>query len=211
MQSLLARPQRVGAVLDAIEKRQLTAADVPSARRALLLRHPDPQVRARAASLLGAATGPRKEALARYQKALDLPADPARGRLVFGRSCSNCHRLGNEGHAVGPDLEAVRHQAPAQILISILDPNREVSPNYLEYVVSTRDGRTTSGVIVAETVTGVTLRRAGGVEETVLRRDIEEMAGTDRSLMPEGLEQSVGMQEMADLLAFLLGKRPEAK
>src|SRR5439155_12984698 len=108
--------QRVGAVLDAIEKRQLTAADVPSARKALLLRHPDPKVRSRAAALLGAATGPRKEALARYQKALDLPADPARGRLVFGRSCSNCHRLGNEGHAVGPDLEAVRHQAPAQIL-----------------------------------------------------------------------------------------------
>jgi putative heme-binding domain-containing protein len=96
-------------------------------------------------------------------------------------------------------------------LTSILDPNREVSPNYLEYIVTTHDGRTTSGVIVAETVTGVTLRRAGGAEETVLRRDIEEMAGTNRSLMPEGLEQSVSVQEMADLLAFLLGKRPGAK
>jgi putative heme-binding domain-containing protein len=211
VQALLARPQRVGAVLDAIEKKQLTAADVPPARKALLLRHQDPKVRARAEALLGAAPGSRKEAIARYQKALNMQADPDRGRLVFGRSCSNCHRLEGEGHAVGPDLEAVRHQAPEQILTSILDPNREVSPNYLEYLVATRDGRTTSGVIVAETVTGVTLRRAGGAEETVLRRDIEEMAGTNRSLMPEGLEQSIGMQEMADLISFLLGKRREAK
>jgi putative heme-binding domain-containing protein len=211
VQALLSRPQRVGAVLDAIEKRQLTPADVPWSRRSQLLRHQDPKVRDRATALLGAAVGPRKEAVAGYRKALDLSGDQARGRVVFGRSCSNCHRLGGEGHEVGPDLEAVRHQAPEQILTSILDPNREVSPNYLEYMVTTRDGRTTSGVIVAETVTGVTLRRAGGAEETVLRRDIEEMAGTNRSLMPEGLEQSVSVQEMADLLAFLLDKRQGAK
>jgi putative membrane-bound dehydrogenase-like protein len=211
VQALLSRPQRVGAVLDAIEKRQITAADVPWARKAQLLRHQDPKIRARATALLGGAAGSRKEAIASYRKALDLPGDAARGRIVFGRTCSNCHRLGGEGHEVGPDLEAVRRQAPEQILTSILDPNREVSPNYLEYMVTTQDGRTTSGVIVAETVTGVTLRRAGGAEETVLRRDIEEMAGTNRSLMPEGLEQSVSVQEMADLLAFLLGKRQEAK
>ncbi|HMF15066.1 MAG TPA: PVC-type heme-binding CxxCH protein [Gemmataceae bacterium] len=211
VQVLLARPERVDAVLDAIEKQQITAADVPSARKALLLKHQNPKVRTRAAALLGAAPGSRKEAIVRYQKALDVEADPARGRLVFGRSCSNCHLLGGEGHAVGPDLETVHHQVPTQVLTSILDPNREVSPNYLEYIVTTRDGRTTSGVIVAETVTGVTLRRAGGTEETVLRRDIEEMAGTNRSLMPEGLEQSISVQEMADLLAFLLGKRPGAK
>jgi putative heme-binding domain-containing protein len=211
VQALLARPRWAGAVLDAIEKHRLTAGDVPPARKALLLRHPDPAVRSRAAALLGAAAGSRKDVIARYQKALDLPADPPRGRLVFGRFCGNCHRLGGEGHDVGPDLEAVRHHAPSQVLTSILDPNREVSPNYLEYLVTTRDGRTTSGVIVAETVTGVTLRRAGGAQETVLRRDIEEMAGTNRSLMPEGLEQSVSVQDMADLLAFLLGPRPGAK
>ena len=199
-----------GAVLDAIEKRQITATDVPWSRKAQLLRHQDPRVRARATALLGAAAGPRKEAIASYQKALDLRGDAARGRMVFGRTCSNCHRLGGEGHEVGPDLEAVRHQAPEQILTSILDPNREVSPNYLEYLVMTSDCRTTSGVIVAETVTGVTLRRAGGAEETILRRDIEEMAGTNRSLMPEGLEQSVSVRDMADLLAFLLRKRGEA-
>jgi putative heme-binding domain-containing protein len=209
VQALLGRPRWVGAVLDAVERRQLAAADVPPARKALLLRHADAAVRARAGALLGAAPRPRSEVIARYEKAFETAGDPARGRLVFGRLCANCHRLGGEGHEVGPDLETVRHHGPAQVLTNILDPNREVSPGYLEYLVTTRDGRTTSGVIAAETVTGVTLRRAGGVQETVLRQDIEEMAGTNRSLMPEGLEQSITVREMADLLAFLLGKGPQ--
>jgi putative heme-binding domain-containing protein len=125
---------------------------------------------------------------------------------VFQKNCAGCHRLGGEGADVGPNLETVRHHAPSQVLTHILDPNREVSPNYLEYLVTTRDGKTTSGVIVAETVTSLTLRRTGGVQETVLRQDIEEMASTNRSLMPDGLEQTVSPQEMADLIAFLLGK-----
>jgi putative heme-binding domain-containing protein len=211
VQALLGRPQWLGALLDALEKRRLTTADVPPARRALLLRHADPAVRTRAATLLGSATGQRKDVVTRYEKSLDLPGDAARGRLVFQRACTNCHRLDGLGQDVGPSLETVRHQAPTQVLTSILDPNREASPNYLEYLVTTRDGRVTSGVIVAETVTGVALRRAGGVQETVLRQDIEEMAGTNRSLMPEGLEQSITTQEMADLLAFLLGPRGERK
>jgi putative membrane-bound dehydrogenase-like protein len=209
VQALLARPQRIGPLLDAIEKRQLSAADVPAARKAVLLRHPDARIRQRATALLGsAAAGPRKEVIARYERALSLPASALRGKLVFQKNCASCHRVGGEGFEVGPSLETVRHHAPSQVLTNILDPNREVSPNYLEYLVTTRDGKTSSGVIVAETVTSLTLKRTGGVQETVLRQNIDDMAGTNRSLMPDGLEQSINVQEMADLLAFLLGKSP---
>jgi putative heme-binding domain-containing protein len=207
VQALLARPQRIGPLLDAIEKRQLSTADVPAARKALLLRHADVKIRARATALFaGVPVGLRSEVIARYQKALSLPASPARGKLVFQKNCAGCHRLGGEGFEVGPSLETIRHHVPSQVLTNILDPNREVSPNYLEYLVTTKDGKTTSGVIVSETVTGLTLRRTGGVEETVLRQNIEEMTSTNRSLMPEGLEQTINPREMADLIAFLLDK-----
>ncbi len=86
----------------------------------------------------------------------------------------------------------------------VLDPNREVSPNYLEYVVLLKNGKTTTGVIAAETPTSVTLRRSEGAQETILRGDIEELSNTGRSIMPEGLEKQISVQEMADLLAFLL-------
>jgi putative membrane-bound dehydrogenase-like protein len=207
VQALLARPQWIGFLLDAIEKKQISSADVPPARKTLLLRHTDDKIRTRATALFaGGPAGPRKEVIARYEKALSLPADIGRGKLVFQKNCASCHRLGGEGFEVGPNLETIRHHAPSQVLTNILDPNREVSPNYLEYLVTTKDGKTASGVIVSETVTGLVLKRNGGVQETVLRQNIEEMSSTNRSLMPEGLEQTINPQEMADLLTFLLGK-----
>jgi putative heme-binding domain-containing protein len=212
VQALLARLQWISFLLEAIEKRQLSAAEVPQARKALLLRHADAKIRARATSLFaGGSAGPRREVIARYEKALSLPIDLMRGKLVFEKNCASCHRLGGEGFAVGPNLETVRHHAPSQILTSILDPNREVSPNYLEYLVTTKDGKTVSGVIVSETVTSLTLKRTGGVQETVLRQNLEEMTSTNRSLMPEGLEQTINPREMADLIAFLLGKYESTK
>jgi putative heme-binding domain-containing protein len=212
VQALLARPQRIGPLLDAIEKRQVSAADVPMARKALLLRHADARIRTRAAALFGGgSTASRREVMARYEKALSLPASSRRGRLVYQKNCASCHRLGGEGFEVGPSLETIRHHAPSQVLLNILDPNREVSPGYLEYLVRARDGKVQSGIIVSETATSLTLKRAGGVEELVLRQDIEETTSTGRSLMPEGWEQTIRPQEMADLIAFLLGQPEGAK
>ncbi len=212
VQALLARPQWIGSLLEAIEKRQVSAADVPQSRKSLLLRHADAKIRQRATALFtNGSPGPRKEVIARYEKALSLPTDPMRGKLVFAKNCASCHRLGGEGFEVGPNLETIRHHAPSQVLSNILAPNREVAPNYLEYLVATKDGKTISGILISETVTGLTLKRSGGVQETVLRQNIEEMTSTNRSLMPDGLEQTITPQEMADLLAFLLGKPESAK
>jgi putative heme-binding domain-containing protein len=178
----------------------------------LLLRHADAAIRRRATALFAnGPAGPRKEVIARYEKALSLPTDPTRGKIVFQKNCASCHRLGGEGFEVGPNLETIRHHALIQVLTNILDPNREVTPNYLEYLVTTKDGKTTSGILVSETISGLTLKRSGGVQEMVLRQNIEEMTSTGRSLMPEGLEQTITPQEMADLLAFLLGKPESAK
>ena len=88
--------------------------------------------------------------------------------------------------------------------MNILDPNREVSPEFLEYTVALDDGRVVTGLVAAETPSGVTLRGREGVEQTILRRNVAEIASTGKSLMPEGLEKTVTPQEMADLIAFLL-------
>jgi putative heme-binding domain-containing protein len=70
-------------------------------------------------------------------------------------------------------------------------------------VVVTADGRTASGLVAEESATSITLRRKEGVQETILRRDVEEFVSTGKSLMPEGLEKTVGAQELADLIAFI--------
>jgi putative heme-binding domain-containing protein len=202
---LLARDARIGPLLDAIAAGTVSIADIPPGRRAILLRHADPSVRSRALAIFTReASGARGEIVKRYRSALALAADPGRGRLVARRVCLNCHSLGGEGNDVGPALETIRHRTPEEVLLHVLDPNREVSPDFYEYVVVLKDGRVITGVIASETPTSLTLRRAGGAGETILRGDIDELRSTGKSIMPEGLEGQVTPQEMADLLAFLL-------
>ena len=91
------------------------------------------------------------------------------------------------------------------LLVDILDPNAAIDANYFNYLVALKDGRTLSGVLAAESATSVTLRRADGQADTILRDDIEAggIVNTNKSLMPEGLEKNLSLQDAADLLKFL--------
>ena len=80
------------------------------------------------------------------------------------------------------------------MLVNILDPNREVAPNFFGYIVETTDNRTLDGLIARESAGRLTLKRAEGVTETVLRRDIATISGSDLSLMPEGLEATITVE-----------------
>jgi putative heme-binding domain-containing protein len=79
-----------------------------------------------------------------------------------------------------------------------------VNPQYLNYVVETKNWETYSGVISSETATSVTLRRAQGLEDTILRANIESIRSAELSLMPEGLELALKQQDLADVIAFLM-------
>ena len=89
------------------------------------------------------------------------------------------------------------------MLYDILDPNRRVDPQFSEYVVVTLDGRILNGLLSGENSESVTLRQPEGREVTVLRSEIEELRSTSKSLMPEGIEKEVSVEQMADILAFL--------
>jgi len=167
--------------------------------------HPNPAVRERARKLFAAsrATAQRAEVVASYQPALDLDGNPADGREHFRRVCSACHRVERIGTAIGADLKAIRNRGMPAIMLNILDPNRDVLPQFVTYLVITNDGRTHTGLIQSESANSITLRRPDNTDVTILRIDIDEMQSTDRSFMPEGLEKQLDMQAMADLLAYL--------
>jgi putative heme-binding domain-containing protein len=202
---LLGRRAWVGSLLDSVQAGTISALLIPPSRRALLLKDRDPAIRARAKASLGGETpAPRARAIRQYKPMLDRPGDPDRGRVVFDRECLACHKLGDRGHAIGPNLASARQKTAEEILVSILDPNREVSPEFFEYTVALEDGRTVAGIVAAETPSAVTLRGREGVEQTILRRNIVEIASVGTSLMPEGLEKIIMPREMADLITFLL-------
>lgn len=203
LDALLTRQPWCDALLAAIERGDVVPQLVPATQQQALVRHRDDAIRARAEKLFNGPSGPRQKVIDRYRPALSEAADKSRGQTVFLRECQACHKLGDRGHAVGPNLALVRNRTPEQLLTHILDPNLEVQPAYLQYVVATTDGATYTGMVAADAGGSLTLRRDNAAEATILKDQIEEFSSTDKSLMPEGFERTISVTEMADLLAYL--------
>jgi putative heme-binding domain-containing protein len=206
-ETLFARPAWIGAFLDAVEQGSVGRGDVDPARLELLKSYPDAAVRQRAAALFAVGLPRRQEVVAAYQPALSRPGDRDRGKALFKTHCSSCHRLDGVGQQVGADLAAIRDRGLDSVLLNILDPNREVKPQYQSYVVLTESGRILTGMIAAETANSLTIKKPDGSEETVLRLQVDALKSTGLSFMPEGLERQIDVAAMADLLAYLNGAR----
>ncbi|MDP6719878.1 MAG: c-type cytochrome, partial [Pirellulaceae bacterium] len=190
-ETLLSRPAWVASFLDAVDGGKVKRGDVDPARVALLKKHPDRAIATRATELFGTSLSNRVEVVARYQPALKMEGDAARGKQVFKKDCSACHRLENVGTAVGADLKAIRNRGMSAVMLNVLDPNREVKPQFLSYVLSTDDGKTITGMIESENANSLTIRRPDGTKVDIQRSAIEELASTGLSFMPEGLEKLV--------------------
>ena len=93
--------------------------------------------------------------------------------------------------------------SPEEVLTHLLDPNRTVDARYRLYQIDTTDGGTLSGIIQNETQNSVTVRQPFGTSQTVPRSQIARIQPLERSLMPEGLEEGLSLQDMADLLQFI--------
>jgi putative heme-binding domain-containing protein len=133
-----------------------------------------------------------------------MKGEASRGREAFKKHCAACHTLQGAGHDIGPNLATMKNRGAEAILLNLLDPNREVNPQYLNYLVRMNDGRQLNGLIAAESASSVTLRRNEGATDTLLRIDIDDLKSSGLSLMPEGLEKQLDPQAVADLIAYLL-------
>jgi len=202
-EALFARPVWAEAFLDAVEQGTVGRADIDPSRLELLKKYPAATVRARAVRIFTAVKPRRQDVVETYQKSLRLTGDPQRGKTVFKEQCSSCHRLEGVGQQVGADLAAIRDRGLDSVLLNVLDPNRDVMPQYQSYVVGTTSGRVLTGMIAAETANSVTIRNPDGGEEIVPRHEIEELRSTGLSFMPEGLEKQIDVPAMADLLAYI--------
>jgi putative heme-binding domain-containing protein len=182
----------------------ITPRLVEPADRGPLLKHRNTEI-ARLAHLIfdQPASRSRAQVIAEYLTAFQPRANASRGAKVFDRECKTCHRVGDRGFALGPDLTGSPSGDSAALLANILDPNASVLPDYVQYLVIDQNGRTYSGIITAETATSLTLQRGEGRRDMILRAQIAEMTDTGVSLMPDGFEKTISKPEMADLIAFL--------
>jgi putative membrane-bound dehydrogenase-like protein len=203
-EAMLRQPDRALFLLAEVAAGRVKPGDIDALRTRQLLSHRRPEVRKRARELLRVnLPGERRAVLAKYGAALKVKGDARRGKAVFAKNCATCHRVAGVGIDVGPDIGDTRTKTAEMLLNDILEPNAAIDANYINYLVTTKGGKVLSGIIATETASSVTLRRAENQTDVVLRRDIETIASTGASLMPEGLEKNISVAEMADLLSFL--------
>ena len=138
-----------------------------------------------------------------YRAALALKGDVGKGTAIFQKTCAACHQLGNVGNAVGPDIAGEAAKPGEVLLTAILDPNDAVEPRYISYMATTTNGIQISGIVASESGGSVTLIANDGKKHEIARVDLDELVSTGKSLMPEGLEKDVNIEQMADLIAFL--------
>jgi putative membrane-bound dehydrogenase-like protein len=195
---------RIPALLDAIQAEKIQPWALGPGRSRQLLYNSDPAIKSKARAVLGEnAMGARKAVFQKYLPAIRSAGNPERGREVFERDCAECHKIGNTGFEVGPDLRSVTTRYKEALLADILLPNQAIETGYEEYLVETTDGRSLSGVLAKETPASLTLRRAKGEEDTVLRSSVKELRSLSVSPMPEDLEKKITVDEMADLIAYI--------
>ena len=124
------------------------------------------------------------------------------GRKHFQRLCASCHRIGEDGVRLGPELTGAGKHGVRYFLENVIDPDAVVGADFQLTVVETRRGDTVSGVVGGETASAVTLRTTTG-PVVVAKADIAKRETSERSLMPEGLLESLPDRERIELLKFL--------
>ncbi len=203
------KPAWLGKLLDSVEAKAIKPGELPAETKQLVMAHPNKQLQARGKALFaGAVNSDRAKVVDQYQDVLNLEGDSTRGLAIFKQKCAVCHQVGKLGHQVAPSLESVKNKSTADLLIAILDPNREAQPNFNTYIVQTIDGRVLTGMIGAESSSSITLKRAEGKEDVILRSNIDLMQATGVSLMPEGLETDLKRQDLADVISFVKTIQP---
>lgn len=209
---------RVPTVLDALVKRDSGMPAMIAAALSTAPTHPDArqwQAALKEAQKVGSgaaatriitnANPDREKVVKSYAGADGLTGDPARGHMLYTTICAVCHRLKNEGNEIGPDLGTIAGKPTEQLLEAILDPNRAVEMRYLTQMVTLKDGRQITGMVAEETSNSITLK-LGATTEVLLRSQVAKNETSSKSLMPDGLENLLNPQQVADVLAWIRAK-----
>jgi putative membrane-bound dehydrogenase-like protein len=203
--NILKRPDSAGAFLDLLAAKEVTPKGLGPARVHRLRVLASASLARRANELLDQLTGPelkeKDDLIARLRPEVVKPGDVENGHKLFLQNCSVCHTFNNEGRVLAPNLTGMGAHGPADLLVHILDPNRQVEPNFVSVSIETKDGTTYEGIVERENSDDLLLRDATG-DHSIRQSEIVKRASTGRSLMPEGFE-ALGGAALRDLLSFI--------
>lgn len=126
------------------------------------------------------------------------------GKLVFTKNCAACHKIGEEGALVGPQLDGIGQRGLERLCEDILDPNRNVDGSFRTTLLVLKDGEVTSGLFRREEGELVVLAESTGKEISVAKKEIAERRQSETSLMPENFGELLTQEDFNNLMAYLL-------
>ncbi len=135
-----------------------------------------------------------------------------RGAVVYAKAqCIKCHRFGERGDGIGPDLTTVsRRFQKREILESVLFPSQVISDQYASKSVLRTDGRTVWGLVAEQADGSLVVTQSDATKVSVAKDEIDAVTPIKKSAMPEGLLNTLTLEEIADLFAYL-NQTPDTK
>jgi putative heme-binding domain-containing protein len=158
---------------------------------------------------LGQQAAKRPETEAQWHRVLGKDGDPQRGERIFfhpqGPRCFACHRIDGRGALIGPDLSTIGHAMKREKLIeSIVNPSKEIAPQFTTWQITLLDGKVKTGMIVEEGPNStISLADSQGKLEVIHRTQVEERRALPQSIMPDKLQDLMTVREFQDLIAYL--------
>lgn len=140
----------------------------------------------------------------------DARGDAEKGWVVYDRICGQCHLMHGRGNEVGPNITANGRGSYEQLLVSVFNPSLVIGDAYKSVTLRTVDGTVVTGLLIEKTDKRTVIKVQGGKEQVIAADDIEEFKQDKKSLMPEGIENQLTPQELADLFALLTLEGPPA-
>ena len=210
IEALASRPSFAGALLDEIEAGKIPASDLGALQARQIRSFGDAQLTARLSEVWGElreSPQDKQQAIERLKQQLTparlSKADLAHGRVVYHKTCANCHKLFGAGGTIGPDLTGSGRHNLEYVLSNIVDPSAVVNKDFRMSVVRHADGRVLNGIVTSQDDERVVLQTPTE-KLTILRTDIEQITLSTLSAMPEGILQPLAEDQVRDLVAYVM-------
>jgi putative heme-binding domain-containing protein len=133
-----------------------------------------------------------------------LTGDASGGKRVFTSRCASCHKLGNEGTAIGPDLTGIGKKFDKMAMLdAIINPSAAIVFGYEPWLVHTKDGESVYGFLISENKQAIVIKDIAGQKHTIDIKKITSKQKQEKSLMPDPVNNGMTEQNLADVIRYL--------
>lgn len=195
-----------GQMLLALAEKEALSTNLMAEAGGVIFQNPEQATRVLAGDYF---THPSKPAPLSVSEITALNGDPSKGKLVYQGKCATCHRIGDDGRNIGPDLSMIGAKLDQQgLLDAITNPSAGVAFGYEMWLITLKDGTVASGFLQADGPIVV----LEGMQNEVYNIQSEDIASRKRfarSIMPEPVELGMNEADVAHLTAYLAGLNSE--